>query len=135
MHCAKLTEVVTVNSTHRSGAWMVNGNGSVWPCTWVDIWADRRTSVDNAPTSPNALIEGELLQNEVYTSLVGRFFHFDPCCSLLTQGVNHDWYLENQGLNPALPNQLGPINVVSGRGLQPCPLCAMQFIRPSISGR
>ena len=136
MHCGRLTEVVTINSTHRSGAWMVNGSGSaVWPCTWVDMWADRRTSVSSAPTSPNSIVEGEVLQNEIYTSLVGRLFHFDPCCSLLTQGVNEDWYRDNQGLDPTFPNQLGSIDVAGGRGLKPCPLCAMRFIRPSKSGR
>ena len=134
--CQQRVEIVTVNTTWRSGAWMsADGGHIVWPTTWVDMWADRSTQVHNALVAPNAIVEGDVIQSQIYVSLVGRFFHFDPCCPGLTDGVDENWYLVNQHLDPAVPNGLGPINVGSGRGLRPCNRCAARFIRPPRSGR
>ena len=134
--CRQRTEVVTVNTVRRSGSWMVASDSQVvWPNTWVDMWADRTTSVLRAPTLRDERIEGDVIQNLIYTSLVGDSYHFDPCCPALTHGVNRDWYVINQNLDPAVPNRLGSIDVESGRSLRPCRFCSAKFIRPSRAGR
>ena len=136
VNCGDLTEVVNVNSTRRSGSWMHTPDGvTVWPSTWIDMWADRDEAVYNAPTSPSALTEGEVLQSDIFTSLVDRHFHFDPCCPYLAQGVDPGWYERNTGINPSLRNRLGAIDVEAGRALGPCPQCAERFIRLSKGGR
>ena len=129
-------EVVNINSTRRSGSWFRTPDGAtVWPNTWVDMWADRSEAVFNAPTLPDTLVDGEVLQSNIFTSLVDRHFHFDPCCPYLTHGVDPSWYEHNLGINPSIRNGLGAVDVDAGRALGPCPHCAERFIRPSRQGR
>ena len=105
----------------------------VWPNTWTDMWADRSVVLHNAPTAPNELVEGDVVQDKVYVTLLGKFFHFDPHCPCLTNGVNEEWYAVISSARSA-PSILGGIDTVEGHALKPCSLCAAMFLRQSQNG-